>query len=33
LWNDAPVVDLESEAGIADLVYSERIAKLLGREA
>ncbi len=29
LWNDAPVVDLESEAGITDLVYSERIAKLI----
>ena len=29
LWNDAPVVDLEQEAGIADLEYSDRIAKLL----
>ena len=31
LWNDAPVVDLESEGGMTDLIYSERIAKLLGR--
>ena len=33
LWNDAPLVDLEKEAGLSDLVYSERIAKLVGREA
>lgn len=32
LWNDAPTVDLEAEAGLSDLVYSERIAKLLGRD-
>ena len=31
LWNDAPVIDLV-EAGITDTVYSDRIAKLLGRE-
>lgn len=31
LWNDAPVIDLK-EAGVTDAVYSERIAKLLGRE-
>lgn len=29
LWNDAPVIDLR-EAGIADAVYSDRIAKLMG---
>lgn len=33
LWNDAPVVDLEAEAGLTDLQYSERIAKLLSHEA
>ena len=33
LWNDAPLVDLEGEAGLTDLTYSERIAKLIGREA
>lgn len=33
LWNDAPLVDLEAEAGLDDLQYSERIAKLVGREA
>ena len=32
LWNDAPLVDLEAEAGLTDLQYSERIAKLVGRE-
>jgi ribosome-associated protein len=32
LWGDAPVVDV-SEAGIDDPVYSERIARLAGREA
>lgn len=29
LWNDAPVMDLASEAGLTDVEYSERIAKLL----
>ncbi len=28
LWNDAPLMDLAAEAGIADAVYSDRIAKL-----
>ena len=34
LWNDAPVIDLAEEAGLtrARLEYSDRIAKLLGRE-
>lgn len=32
LWNDAPVLDLAAEAGLADLQYSDRIAKLLGKE-
>ncbi len=32
LWNDAPVVDLK-EAGVTDAIYSDRIAKLLGKEA
>lgn len=32
LWNDAPVLDLAREAGLNDLTYSDRIAKLLGRE-
>ncbi|ANE22837.1 ribosome-associated protein IOJAP [Denitrobacterium detoxificans] len=31
LWNDAPVIDL-AEAGITDAEYSDRIAKLMGRE-
>ncbi|WP_172136858.1 ribosome silencing factor [Adlercreutzia sp. ZJ473] len=31
LWNDAPVVDLAAEAGLADIQYSERIAKMLGK--
>ena len=31
LWNDAPVMDLASEAGIEDAVYSDRIAALLER--
>jgi ribosome-associated protein len=31
LWNDAPTVDLAQEAGLTDLSYSERIAKLLKR--
>ena len=30
LWNDAPVVDLAQEAGLTDIVYSDRIAKMLG---
>ena len=29
LWNDAPVLDLAAEAGIEDVVYSDRIAALL----
>ena len=29
LWNDAPVLDLATEAGLSDLQYSERIAKLI----
>ncbi len=29
LWNDAPVIDLAKEAGLTDMHYSERIAKLL----
>lgn len=32
LWNDAPVVDLAVEAGLTDVVYSDRIAKMLGKE-
>lgn len=31
LWNDAPVIDLK-EAGVTDAIYSDRIAKLLGKE-
>ncbi|WP_232050793.1 ribosome silencing factor [Arabiibacter massiliensis] len=31
LWNDAPVIDLAAEAGLTELEYSDRIAKLLGR--
>ena len=31
LWNDAPVLDLAKEAGLENLEYSDRIAKLLGR--
>ena len=31
LWNDAPVVDLAAEAGLTDIVYSERIAKMLNK--
>lgn len=30
LWNDAPVIDLAEEAGLIDMVYSDRIAKMLG---
>ena len=33
LWNDAPVMDLVTEAGITDAVYSDRIAALLGERA
>jgi ribosome-associated protein len=33
LWKDAPLVDLAKEAGLNDLVYSERIGKLVGVEA
>lgn len=33
LWNDAPLIDLEKEAGLTDLVYSERIAKLVAPQA
>ena len=33
LWNDAPVMDLAAEAGIEDMEYSDRIAKLLGDRA
>lgn len=29
LWNDAPVIDLAKEAGLSDITYSDRIAKLL----
>lgn len=32
LWNDAPVIDLAKEAGLSDIEYSNRIAKLLGKE-
>ncbi len=31
LWNDAPVIDLSAE-GLTDIQYSDRIAKLLGKE-
>ncbi len=31
LWNDAPTVDLVAEAGLSDLTYSDRIAKMLGK--
>lgn len=31
LWNDAPIVDLAKEAGLTDIEYSDRIAKMLGR--
>ncbi len=33
LWNDARILDLESEDGFENLEYSERIAKLLGKTA
>lgn len=29
LWNDAPIIDLAKEAGLDNLEYSDRIAKLL----
>ena len=29
LWNEAPVIDLAAEAGLTDIEYSDRIAKLL----
>lgn len=32
LWNDAPVVDLAAEAGLTDIAYSDRIAKMLGKK-
>lgn len=32
LWNDAPVIDLAAEAGFTDIQYSDRIAKMLGKE-
>lgn len=32
LWNDAPVIDLAKEAGLTDMVYSDRIAKMLGEK-
>ena len=31
LWNDAPVIDLAKEAGLTEIEYSDRIAKMLGR--
>ena len=31
LWTDAPTVDLVAEAGLSDLTYSDRIAKMLGK--
>ena len=31
LWNDAPTIDLAAEAGLTDLEYSDRIAKLLSQ--
>lgn len=32
LWNDAPIIDLAAEAGLTNIEYSERIAKLLERK-
>lgn len=32
LWNDAPIIDLTAEEGFEHLQYSDRIAKLIGRE-
>lgn len=31
LWNDAPVIDLAKEAGLTDIEYSDRIAKMIKR--
>ncbi|MDR2715968.1 MAG: ribosome silencing factor [Coriobacteriaceae bacterium] len=31
LWNDAPVIDLAKEAGLTEVEYSDRIAKLMSR--
>ena len=31
LWNDAPVIDLAAE-GLTDIPYSDRIAKMLGKD-
>jgi len=31
LWNDAPVIDLAKEAGLTEVEYSDRIAKLMGK--
>ena len=31
LWNDAPIMDLASEAGLTDVQYSERIAAFLAQ--
>ncbi len=31
LWNDAPVIDLAKEAGLTDMEYSDRIARLMSR--
>ncbi len=31
LWNDAPILDLSQEAGLDDVVYSDRIAKMVGK--
>ena len=33
VWYDELVIDLAAEAGLENLQYSDRIAKLLGREA
>lgn len=33
LWNDAPVIDLAAEAGLTDIPYSERIAKMIAAHA
>lgn len=29
LWNDAPIIDLAAEAGLTEVEYSDRIAKIL----
>lgn len=31
LWNDAPIIDLAKEAGLDQVEYSDRIAKLMGK--